>query len=202
MKKILIATAIAATLVAPQAFAQAKNFEGFSLGANLNIANATTEITSTIFNGKSSESSQNLGLQAKYNWALGDAFVLGLGLDLGVGDLKSGEFTIGGALVNVKQKEAYSLFVAPGVALNDSVLLYGKVAALSGKFEASGAGGSVSTTVSGVGYGLGVQSYLNKNLFIQGEFMQNNYNDRTFTLNNETDKNNSSIFSIGVGYRF
>ncbi len=200
MKKILIASALAAAFVAPQAFAQARNFEGFSLGANLNIANAATEVTSTPFNGKPSESSQNLGLQAQYNWALGDAFVLGAGLGLGVGDLKGGEFTAGGTF-NAKQKEAYSLYVAPGVALNDSVLLYGKVAALSGKVELTGPGLSNSTTVNGVGYGLGVQSYLNKNLFIQGELMQNNYNEVDFDATSK-GKFNSAVFSIGVGYRF
>lgn len=200
MKKILIATAIAATLVAPQAFAQAQNFEGFSLGANLNVANASTEVTGPGLSLKPSESSQNLGLQAQYNWALGDAFVLGAGVSVGVGDLKGGEYNSGGTF-NVKQKEAYSLFVAPGVALNDSVLLYGKVAALSGKAELTGPGVSGSATANGVGYGLGVQSYLNKNLFIQGELMQNNYNE--VDINPTTKgKLNSAIFSIGVGYRF
>lgn len=201
MKKIIAAVAVAVTVFAPQAFAQAKNFEGFSLGANLNIASSTTEITSTIFNGKSTESGQNLGLQGQYNFALGDSFVLGVGFGAGLGDLKAGTITSGGTTLTIKQKEAYSVYVAPGVAINDSVLLYGKVAAISGKFESSAATTS-TTAVSGVGYGFGVQSYINKNLFIQGEFMQNNYADRTFAAFTETDKNNASVFSIGIGYKF
>eukprot|EP01041_Mallomonas_annulata_P040002 gene40002-63812_t len=95
MKKLLIASAIVATFVTPQAFAQAKNFEGFSVLGGVNLVSGTTEVTSTVFNGSASESSQNLGLQAQYNFALGESFVLGLGANIGLGDLKAGVLSNG-----------------------------------------------------------------------------------------------------------
>jgi outer membrane immunogenic protein len=199
MKKLLIASAIAATFVTPQAFAQAKNFEGFGVSANLNLASTTTEVTSTTFNGSSTESATNLGIQGQYNFAFGDSFVLGLGLSVGLGDVKAGVLTSGGTTVTVIQKASSSVFIAPGFAVSPSTLIYGKIASLSGKLEAVG-NSTVTTSMSGMGYGMGFQTYMNKNMYIQGEFMQNNYEDRVFTA--ETDKNKASVFSIGVGYKF
>ena len=115
MKKLLIAVAAAATLAAPQAFAQAKNFEGFSVLGGLNFANNTSEITSTVFNGSASESSQNLGLQAQYNFALGQSFVLGVGASLGLGETKAGVLNTGSASVAVKVTESSSVYIAPGL---------------------------------------------------------------------------------------
>lgn len=201
MKKLLIAVAIAAASVTPQAFAQAKNFEGFSLLGGLNLVNSTSEVTSTTLNGSVSESSQNLGIQAQYNFALGESFVLGLGANVGLGDLKAGVFTVGASTITVTQKSSSSIYVAPGFAVSPTLLVYGKLAALNGKVEAVG-NSVVNQDLSGVGYGLGVQNYFNKNLFVQVEVMQNNYNDRNFTANNETDKSKSTAVSFGIGYKF
>jgi len=44
MKKLIIVAAIATSFAAPQAFAQAKNFEGLSVGGNLNLISTSTEI--------------------------------------------------------------------------------------------------------------------------------------------------------------
>jgi outer membrane immunogenic protein len=201
MKKLLIASAIVATFFAPQAFAQAKNFEGASLTANLNFANTTSDVTSTVFNGSSTESAQNLGLQGQYNFPIGQSFVLGVGMTLGLGDLKAGTFNVSGTTITIKQKESYSFYIAPGMAISDTTLLYGKIAAISAKFEATG-NSTTANTASGTGFGVGVQSFLNKNLFIQGELMQNQYADRSFTALTETDKNKATVISVGVGYKF
>lgn len=204
MKKLLIAVAAAATLAAPQAFAQAKNFEGFSVLGGLNFANNTSEITSTVFNGSASESSQNLGLQAQYNFALGQSFVLGVGASLGLGETKAGVLNTGSASVAVKVTESSSVYIAPSFAATPTLLVYGKLASLNGKVEAKNTSSTAPTTqnLSGVGYGAGVQSYLSKNLFAQVEVMQNNYNDRSFTALSESDKSKATVLSIGVGYKF
>ena len=88
MKKALLLAATVA-FIAPQAFAQAKSFEGFSVGANLAIAKTTTEPA-----GIASESgnSNNLDLQAQYSFALAPQFVLGLGVTLGTGTNKAGNY--------------------------------------------------------------------------------------------------------------
>ncbi len=202
MKKLLIASAIVATFAAPQAFAQAKNFEGFSVGLNINANSSDTDITNTGgFVKATGQTSTNASVQAQYNLALGSAFVLGVGgaFEMGDADLGSSGTTFSG-----KRKNAYSVYIAPGIALDDSWLIYGKVASIAASFETTGAAiftGKTDTT--GVGYGIGFQKMLNKNVYLQAEFMQNKYNDKTIVTTLTTQaKTEARAFSFGVGYKF
>jgi outer membrane immunogenic protein len=200
MKKLLIATAVAATLFAPQAFAQAKKFEGFSVAGNLVVTNSTFDTNSTGLVGSATATSTNLALQGQYAWALNEKFVLGVGAQLGLGDVKSG--TISGSTIDIKGKNWNSIYVAPGYVVSDTLLVYGKLAALTGDLEASAGAANAKSSGDGIGFGIGVQSFLTKNVFIQGELMSNTYSEKKFTLNNEVDKYKNTQFSVGVGYKF
>lgn len=202
MKKILIAATIAAAFAAPQAFAQAKNFEGFSVGLNINANSSDTDISNAGGSVKATgQTSTNASVQAQYNLALGSAFVLGLGgaFEMGDADLGSAGSTFSG-----KRKSAYSVYVAPGIAVSDSWLIYGKLASISAKFETTGAAvftGKADAT--GIGYGIGFQKLLNKNVYLQAEFMQNKYDDQTIVTSLTTKaKAEARAFSFGVGYKF
>lgn len=184
MKKTILALACTA-LTTPLVFAQAKNFEGFSIGASL--ANTKTTIDSA---GASTDgTTTGLDLNAQYNWALGQAFVLGVGVNLGTGSNKAGTAP-GGADITVKDR--YALEFTPGYAVSKDVLVFGKVASLS----ASADGGGGSTSISGLGYGLGVRGMMDKNTFWQVGYDSNKYDEK----NGFTAK--SSVFSLGVGYKF
>ena len=198
MKKLFIAAAVAATLITPQAFAQAKNFEGFGISGGINFANNTTEVTSTIFNAKASETSQNLDLNATYNAAIGQQFVLGLGVSVGLGEQKAGTLVDGATTVTAKVKTMNSFFIAPGYALSDTFMVYGKLAALSGTVEAS----NVTDSVTGIGYGAGVRGAIDKNLYWTAEYVYNKLNDVSKATNNQVNKGLGSSFIIGVGYKF
>lgn len=196
MKKLMLATALIAAVAAPQAFAQAKHFEGFSVFGGVNVANSTFDRTLTNGAGSASATSRatNIALQAQYAWALGDQFVLGVGATVGAGDLLFG--TWGGSGGDLKLKDTAAVYIAPGIAVSDSTLLYGKVASTSGTvYDNSG-----SLSVAGVGYGLGAQFKSGNNLFYQVEFMQNNYNNKDYAT--WTDKFRTSAISFGVGYKF
>jgi outer membrane immunogenic protein len=202
MKKLLIASAIAATFVTPQAFAQAKNFEGFSLGVNLNLTSSDSDIRNTGgFVTATGQSSSNGALQAQYNLALGSDFVLGVGGTYELGDINLGS---SGAVFSGKRKDAYSVYVAPGIVVADSWLIYGKVASIGAKFESTGAAVFTGKTdMDGVGYGLGFQKLLSKNLYLQAEYMQNKYSDKTVVTSLTTQvKAEARTLSFGVGYKF
>ncbi|HCX81680.1 MAG: hypothetical protein A3E00_00285 [Curvibacter sp. RIFCSPHIGHO2_12_FULL_63_18] len=202
MKKLLIASAIVATFAAPQAFAQAKNFEGFSAGLNINATSSDTDIRNSGGSVKATgQTSSNGSLQAQYNLALGSAFVLGFGGTYEFGDIDLGS---SGAVFSGKRKNAYSVYVAPGFAVADSWLIYGKVASISASFETTGAAiFAGKTDASGVGYGFGVQKMLNKNVYLQAEYMQNKYDDKTIVTSLTTQaKAEARTFSFGVGYKF
>jgi outer membrane immunogenic protein len=195
MKKLLIAAAIAATTFAPHAFAQAKNFEGFSVLGGLNVASSKLDFEATP--GSTSTSSDktatNLVLQAEYGIALSNSFVLGLGVSAGLGDLSFGEPR--NSTGEVKLKDHVSAYVAPGFALSDSALIYGKLASISAT-----AGASTSTSISGMGYGLGARFLAGKNVFYQVEYLYNKYDDKGSSTG--TTKLQSGALSFGVGYKF
>lgn len=190
MKKILIAATIAAAFAAPQAFAQAKNFEGFSVSAGtFTVSNSYTGTSgNNISTGSATDTT--LGLQGQYAWALGNSFVLAAGLQSSIGELKADAGT--GKIKNVTLA-----YVAPGFAVSNTVLLYGKLGAES--YDFSNANGSYSNTATA--YGVGVQVFFNKNVFFQGEVITSKPADTNFNgWNVTTDKVTATTLS--VGYKF
>jgi outer membrane immunogenic protein len=190
MKKLLIASAIAATFVTPQAFAQAKNFEGFSVSAGTMTLTSSYvgTIGATVATGGATDTS--LGLQGQYALALGDSFVLAAGVQAGLGEFKADAGS--GRIKNV-----VVAYVAPGLAVSNNVLIYGKLASVN--YDFSNAAGGYSN--SGTGYGLGVQVLFGKNAFFQGEFMSvkpadTKYNGWAVTAGN------TGVTTLTVGYKF
>lgn len=198
MKKLIVAAAVLATFAAPQAFAQAKNFEGASAALSVNFAKTKTELSNSSSSLDASDTDQNAALQLQYGVALNEKFVLGLGATINIGDAKSGNLTVGNTAYQTKQKDTSSLYVAPGYAVTDSILAYGKLAYLSSKLS-DGDGGS-QTFNGGFGFGVGAQYLLNKNMFVQAEYISNKYDDQK--IGTATLKLNSDVFSVGVGYKF
>ncbi len=184
MKRLLSSVAVAAaSLAAPQAFAQASNFEGFSVTGALNLNNNSAELTS-----KSDASRSNVGVSAQYNFSIGSAFVVGLGASVGLND-----FDIAS---DAKLQNANSLYIAPGIAIDSQTLIYGKLASVTAKAVITG----TSADISGVGYGIGARYFTNKNVYFQGEYVFNKYDDKKTSFG--TFKNQTGVLSLGVGYKF
>ncbi|MDE2416829.1 MAG: outer membrane beta-barrel protein [Burkholderiales bacterium] len=193
MKKALLLAASVA-FIAPQAFAQAKSFEGFSVGANLAVAKSTTEPTGV---ASDSGNTTSLDLQAQYSLALAPQVVLGLGLTLGTGNNKAGTFTTGQEFVT-KNRMAFD--IVPGYAISSNMMLFGKVSSLSADGAFTLAGVETKKSLSGVGYGFGLRGLIDKNMFYQVGYDINKYNDVDY--GGGSVKESSSVFSLGVGYKF
>lgn len=195
MKKLtaLIATCLA--LAAPQVFAQAKSFEGFSLGGSLDFNKSTTNVLNI---GSDSGNSSGMGLQGQYSIALGNQFVLGLGASYSLGNRKAG--SLGTPATDFTTKNAMSFDISPSYAISDSLLVYGKVSSVGLTVVSTTAGIESSDSLSGIGYGLGVRSMIDKNLYIQAGYDVNRYNEKTTSTN--TFSGNSNIFSLGAGFKF
>lgn len=192
MKKALIALACTA-LATPLVFAQAKNFEGLSLSASL--ANTKTTFDDSTNAVSYDGTSTGVDFNAQYNWALGQEFVLGVGLTMGTGNNKAGTTAAGN---DITTKNRYALEFTPGFAVSKDLLVYGKIASIGGTADVSGVGSESGT---GVGYGLGVRGMLDKNMFWQVGYDLNQYAEKSSgTLG--TYKAKSSVFSLGVGYKF
>ena len=183
MKKTILAIACTA-LATPLVFAQAKNFEGLSMGVSIANTKTTVENPTSSTDGTTT----GLDLNAQYTWALGQEFALGVGLTMGTGNNKAG--TVGGSDINTKNR--YALEVTPGFAVSKDVLLYGKIAYLNATAESAG----TSESLTGTGYGLGVRGMVDKNMFWQVGYDLNQYQEK----NNAKAK--STVLSLGVGYKF
>lgn len=201
MKKIHFAAIAAALLIAPQAWAQASHFTGWSLGLKLDSATTWTEFIGGGTSAKISDASQNASLQAAYSAALANHGVLGFGVTYSFGDLKAGSIDVGGRSVDFKLKNMYSVYVEPGYVLNDSWLAYAKLGYYGVRNgEESVDGVTASKTFGGLGYGVGMRTMLDKKLYLQIEFTQADYNRKTPDFG--AYRSMTSTGSIGLGFKF
>ena len=189
----LIATCLA--LAAPQAFAQAKNFEGFSLGGNLDFTKSTTNVLN---GGSDSGNGSGAGLQAQYSIALNNQFVLGLGASYSLGNRKAG--SLGTPATDFTTRNALSFDISPSYAISDSLLVYGKVSSVGLTVVSTGGTTETSDSFNGIGYGLGLRSMIDKNIYIQAGYDVNRYNEKT--TGGTTLSGNTNIFSLGAGFKF
>lgn len=196
MKKPIIVATVLAACLASQAFAQANNFQGFSLGLGVNVANTKAELVSASSNISGSDTDNNAVLQLQYNFALGDSFVLGVGATANLGDRKAGS----SGAIQAKEKDAYSLYLAPGYAFSSNMLGYVKLSSLNAKLTSNVATWPSANFDDGFGFGLGLQSMFSRNWFGQAEYMNNQYSDRRVL--GSTVKLKSDVITLTAGYKF
>lgn len=196
MKKLIMTlSTCAASLLAPQVFAQSANFQGMSAAFGLNVADTRTEYAGGGISRSGSDTDSNVFLQLQYNAALNENIVLGFGGTVGIGDLKAGKL----GTSQSKETGTYSLYVAPGYAFDSNWLGYGKIAYLNAQ-ASTDAYGSANFD-DGYGYGLGLQMLFNKHWFGQAEYMHHQYSDRSPSTGN-TLKLQSDVYSLAAGYKF
>ncbi len=195
MKKFILATAVVAATFAPQAFAQSKNFEGFSLGATANFNNAKTEVPGASY----SDTSTTLGLKAAYGWNLGNNFILGAGLSYDTGNIKAGTNAAG--TVSVVAKGLTVLSVEPGIKASNDVLIYGKLGYATVRGEASGAV-STSDTYNGNSFGLGARFMVAKGMSVDVEAQQLTFTAQNSAILGGDVKPSASVFAVGFNYHF
>ena len=178
-------------------FAQSKNFQGWSLGINAESANT---VTAPIGIASESANSASLSLQPQYTWALGDNFVLGAGLTIGMGDNKAGTFAAGATESAVRARLAFDL--QPGYAVSDSFLVFMKLSSAGATYELTSPGlPSISTTVSGTTYGVGVRALVSKNMYLQAQYDTVRY-DRVLGSALWDIGVDAKVFSVGLGMKF
>lgn len=105
-----------------------------------------------------------------------------------------------GGSVKLEEKNHYSLFVAPGIMLNDKVLGYAKLS-----YESSKASTNVTTTVeaptvTGIGYGVGIRTHLSGNWFANIEAARIVYSNKT--IGDGTLSTGTTIGMFGLSYKF
>jgi hypothetical protein len=193
-QKAIYIGALVAALSGSQAFAQAKNFEGFSFAAGLNIANTTFSRAYAGAAGYSVNGTQaNAVAQAHYDYAASEQFVLGFGATADSGKLPFGIWQPSN--IEIQMKDRYSVYVAPGYTLNDSTLLYGKLAYITAIVSDPRA-----SELPGVGYGVGLKILAGSHLFYQVELSGTDYAKREYI--NTKDTFDLKVLTLSIGYKF
>jgi len=201
MKKLLIAMAVAATFSVSPVLAQSRSFEGLSLGVNLNGASTTSEISGPGFSNKSDDTSLQMGVQAAYGFPLGETFVFGIGATYDFGDLKGGTTSALGTAYEFKGKNRYSVYFEPGFVISNASMVYAKIGYQGMKGDINLSTGQIySDDYFGAGYGAGIRTMLNKNMYLQAELLQVYFDEKTQA--GIRSKPSAAIGTIGVGYKF
>ena len=197
--KLLVASMM--TVVATGAFAQAKNFEGFTAGVNVSSVGGTSTLSTSAGTIDFGQQSVVPGVELGYNYAATQSVVLGLTATYDFVDSKLGQAgneDVGS--LNFKAQNRMSVNFKPGFVVTPSTLLYATVGYNSMSAKAALNGESESKTLSGIGYGLGVAVMVDKNVFVKAEVQQVNYgkwNDSGLSI-----QPNLTVGTIGVGYKF
>ncbi len=107
---------------------------------------------------------------------------------MGLGNRKLGTF----GTTDLNAKNAYALDFTGGWAMNN-MLFYGKVSSLNVTLTCDNC---TEETFTGVGYGLGLRSMIDKNMYWQTGYDWNTYNEKNGT------KPSAGVFGLGLGYKF
>lgn len=199
MKKIIAAATLAIT---GTAFAQVSNFTGYSAGVNMDHTAVTTKLSagSATIDGLGQQS-VGATLYGAYGVALDNNTVVNFGATYGLTNAKGGSTDDGSGPLTAKLKNQYSLYVEPGMLLNDKTLAYGKIAYNSAKIELDAQGDIGSKSINGFGYGVGIRTMVDKNLSLNVEIKRVNYGQET-TLDDVGFKTTATVGSVGIGYKF
>jgi outer membrane immunogenic protein len=198
MRNFALASFFSILMIPVGASADTKNFEGFSVGLNLNLVSSGIKVTDGAdsvdsFGGKETSSA---GLDLAYGIKIGDTGVITLGLDVDLSNPTIFESNAGGDQLSAKQKNRYGVYVAPGTAINKDTLLYGRLGYNRLKGEVTENGVTGTETYSGGSYGLGIKVMLSKDTFVKVEA-----NRLTFSSKDGL-KPSATVGTIGFGIKF
>ncbi len=201
MKKLLaISTLAAAAAFSNTAFAQAKNFEGFTAGVNVSSVGGTTTQSGEGATLDFGQQSFVPGVELGYNYAASNDVVLGLTATYDFADSKLGQINDEEGQINFKGQNRMSINFKPGFVVTPNTMVYATVGYNSMKTKATIDSYSGSKTLNGIGYGLGISTMVNKNVFIKAEVQQINFD--SWTQDGLSVKPNLTVGTVGIGYKF
>jgi opacity protein-like surface antigen len=232
INKLLITTAILASFtVAGNAQVSSKNFTGPSV--EIGLQQSTTKTTSdagaeewgansryVFTTGNFADDNSSLGrIAAQYGIPVAEKFVLGLGASYTAGSVSqdiNSEYNTHNHTLSAKYDNMMALYLEPTYVVSDTTAVFAKVSynRADAKMNAISNSSwypydySASQTISGVGYGVGLTTFITKDVFLKAEIEQITYGKNDFDLgsydvgnvvNAKTKQNNATI-SVGVKF--
>ena len=195
--KLLVTTAL--SIMASGAIAQSNppmnSFEGPSAGVSVSSVGGSTDISGT--------QSANMGQQSivptldvGYAYGISKQISLGLTGTYDLADTKGGS----SGTANLVGKKHWSINFKPGYVVGSSTMVYALVGynRMEGTLNNNGSTGA--SNLNGIGYGLGIETLLEKNVYVRLEGQQVKYTSST--LSGLTYKPSTTLATLGLGYKF
>jgi len=191
-----------------------KNFVGPSIEVGIQSSNLIIHDSGEEFNNEYPSDTKALGkVSFNYGLPITNRTVIDLGASYVAGKLTSANFGYGDAAP--KLDKMYSLYVAPNLLLTDNTAIFAKISYNRANGNAVVYDGSddrdSSKTISGLGIGAGVTTYLTKDIYLKAEIERVNYGSDRYTVKDYEDatityeenysaKSNNASISIGVKF--
>ena len=151
---------------------------GFYAGLGLGAVGANFSTTTIVSKTKVGQNNTVGMIDVGYAAPINPNWGIGLGATLDMNETKSGEVEPGNFRVRIK--DHYSVYVQPYLNLTPSTAVFGKLGYHAMKGDVSDLTYARSNTYHGIGYGLGVKSMMNRNIYLQAEATWVDYDSRTF----------------------
>ena len=177
-------------------YAQANEFEGATVGINLNLVGASVNATAFGNSVNYGQSTAVPAVEIGYNIGVSDKIVLGL---TGTYDLGKTNF---GNEYQMQMENHYSINFKPGFVVAKNALVYGVVGYNGGTAKLPYSDINPTRALSGIGYGVGTALSLEKNIFIKIEVQKVEYANQSNWNGFDSFNPSSTIGTVGVGYRF
>jgi opacity protein-like surface antigen len=187
-----------------------KNFVGPSIEVGIQSSNLIIHDLEDSFSNEYPSDTKALGkVSFNYGLPITNRTVIDLGASYVAGTLEAG---IGYNAPRLNKM--YSLYVAPNLLLTDNTAIFAKISYNRANSTANVDDGSdykdVSKTISGLGIGAGVTTYLTKDIYLKAEIERVNYGSDKYSVkvynedatNDDSYSAKSNNASISIGVKF
>jgi opacity protein-like surface antigen len=201
---LFASTAIIACAAATNVLAQAKNFAGPSLAINGAYTGTNTDVTYGTTTLSLGQNDFVYGGDLSYSFPVDNNFFIALGATYDFSKTKAGHIGAGASAINLSLDEHYSFYVQPSYALNNTSAVFAKLGyhnaegIISVSYDSQTASGTKD--FSGWGYGFGVKTFINSNVFIQAEASLVKYDKET--EDGVGFEPEVALGIISIGYKF
>jgi opacity protein-like surface antigen len=212
---ICCAVALLATTAATPALSQSKNFAGPSIAVHTGYTGTDTKMTFDTAGYLSyGENDVTYGADLAYSFPVDNNFLISVGATYDFDKIKAGSLNADPDTIKLSIKDHYSFYIEPTYAFNNSTALFAKLGYHQAKgsvnvalFDEDGDpsdSASGSKNFKGWGYGFGIKTFLNNNVFVKAEASLVEYDKETFGSGDDIVGFEPQTVSglISIGYKF
>jgi opacity protein-like surface antigen len=213
---ICCAVALLATTATTPALSQSKNFAGPSIAVHAGLTSSDTNLNirddgeDALLNLKLGENDVAYGADIAYSFPIDNNFLISIGATYDFDKKKAGSISfsadgVSDLVSELSIEKHYSFYAEPTYAFNNSTALFAKLGYHKAKGSVSLNEDIFTKDIKGLGYGFGIKTFLNNNVFIKAEASLVKYDKETYESDDEsstTAEPETVSGLISIGYKF